>query len=471
MSFIIYDIVFFALSLLAVGIFFYKKRKNFSIEGPLYLYRTKFGLNLIDRLSKKYSKVLKPLQYLIIFCGYALMIFGMWFIIKIAYFYLTSPVLAKALKVPVIFPLLPYLPEIFKLDFLPPFYFTYWIIIIALIALPHEFAHGIYARFFKIKVHSTGFGFLRLFKIPLPFLAAFVEPAEKQMEKKKITPQLAVIAAGTFANIIVAILFVLLMWLFVIAAFTPAGVYFNTYATKPVFIEDINLINNISLVDSNNLNQIIKSSPEISTIETLNEKLIARSAIYDKGEIIGFEVYENSPAFKSNLSGAIQEINGENIKSYDNLRETLGKYRPGDNITIITIKGKEKMNYEITLGDREGRAFLGVGVIPQRSSGILGLFYTVAVKIKDPAIYYESNIGDFGIFIYELLWWIIIVSFSVALMNMLPLGIFDGGRFFLLTIWGITKRKDIGEKAFKIVTALMLALLAVLMLKWFSILF
>lgn len=471
MSFIVYDIVFFALSLLAVGIFFYKKRKNFSIEGPLYLYRTKFGLNLIDRLSKKYSKILKPLQYLIIFCGYALMIFGMWFIIKIAYYYLTSPVLAKVLKVPVIFPLLPYLPEIFKIDFLPPFYFTYWIIIIALIALPHEFAHGIYARFYKIKVHSTGFGFLRLFKIPLPFLAAFVEPAEKQMEKKKKTPQLVVIAAGTFANIIVAIIFVLLMWLFVIAAFTPAGVYFNTYATKPVFLQEIRSINNISIINSDNLDQIIKNSPEISSIETINESFLAHTAIYDKDEIVGFEVYENSPAFKSNLSGAIQEINGENIKSYEELKETLGKYQPGDNITITTIEGKEKVNYEITLGDREGRAFLGIGVIPQRSSGILGIFYNLAVKIKDPAIYYESKIGDFGIFIYELLWWVIIVSFSVALMNMLPLGIFDGGRFFLLTIWGITKRKDLGEKAFKIITALMLALLAVLMLKWFSIFF
>lgn len=471
MSFIVYDIVFFALSILAVAVFFFKKRKKFSIEGPLYLYRTKFGLNLIDKFSKRYSKILKPLQYLIIFSGYALMIFSLWFIIKIAYYYLTSPFLAKALKVPVIFPLLPYLPEIFKIDFLPPFYFTYWIIIIALIALPHEFAHGIYARLHNIKVHSTGFGFLRLFKVPLPFLAAFVEPAEKQMEKKKKIPQLAVIAAGTFSNIITAIIFVLVMWLFVIVAFTPAGVYFNTYATKPILLDEITSINNIPIIDSDNLKQLLKSESAISTIDIANESFAARSAVYNKNEIIGFEVFENAPAFKTNLSGAIHEINGKKIKSYDELRETLAEYKPGDKIIITAIKNKEKKDYEIILAEREGKAFLGIGIIPLRNSGILGLFYDIAVKIKDPTLYYESKIGDLGTFIYELLWWIIIVSFSVALMNMLPLGIFDGGRFFLLTVWGITKRKDLGEKAFKLVTAFMLALLAVLMIKWVSILF
>ncbi len=469
MSFMIYDIIFFALSLIAVGLFFYIKRKNFTLEGPLYLYRTKFGLKLIGLFSKKYSKILKPLQYIVILSGYVLMIFSIWFIIKIAYFYLTSPILAKALKVPVVFPLLPYLPEIFKLDFLPPFYFTYWIIILALIAIPHEFAHGIYARLSNIRVHSTGFGFLRLFKAPLPFLAAFVEPDEKQMEKKKKTPQLAVIAAGTFANIIVAIVFIFIMWIFIAVAFAPSGVYFNTYATKPILLNEINSINGIHISDNDDLNRILKS--EIITIETSNGSFSARSAIYNGDEIAGFEVFDNSPAFKINLSGAIHKINGQQITSYDDLRKKLSLYKPGDRITITAIKNKEKKDYEITLSERDGKAFLGIGIIPVRNSGLLGIFYDIAVKIKDPTLYYESKIGDLGTFIYQLLWWIVIVSLSVAMMNMLPLGIFDGGKFFFLTIWGITKRKDIGEKAFKLVTVFMLALLAALMIKWVSVLF
>ncbi len=49
------------------------------------------------------------------------------------------------------------------------------------------------------------------------------------------------------------------------------------------------------------------------------------------------------------------------------------------------------------------------------------------------------------------------VCFSIALVNMLPVGIFDGGRFFYLTILAITKKEKIAKKAFSIITYLFLA--------------
>jgi hypothetical protein len=58
-------------------------------------------------------------------------------------------------------------------------YFTYWIVAIALVAIFHEGFHGIFARFYNIKIKSTGFGFLG------PFLAFFVEQDDKQMQKAK----------------------------------------------------------------------------------------------------------------------------------------------------------------------------------------------------------------------------------------------------------------------------------------------
>src|SRR3972149_1634606 len=140
MSFLLYDILFLILFTLFVVIFLYKRKHNLKREGLLYLYRTKVGLRFIEWATNKYGKILKKLQYLVVISGYMLMFFGLWFIIKVVYVYLTSPYIAKALKVPVIMPLIPYLPSIFKIDFLPPFYFTYWIIIIAIIAVPHEFA-------------------------------------------------------------------------------------------------------------------------------------------------------------------------------------------------------------------------------------------------------------------------------------------------------------------------------------------
>ena len=84
----------------------------------------------------------------------------------------------------------------------------------------------------------------------------------------------------------------------------------------------------------------------------------------------------------------------------------------------------------------------------------------------NPFVYYESTFGDAGQFIYHFLWWTVLISLSVALVNMLPLGIFDGGRFFYLTIWGITGSKKVGEIAFKLSTYLLLLVIVALMVKW-----
>ena len=132
----------------------------------------------------------------------ATMIYLLYTLLRV---YLFQPQIVKAIKIPPLLPLIPYVPEIFKLNFLPPFYFTYWIIAIAVIAICHEFSHGIFARRYGVKIKSTGFGFLG------PLLAAFVEPDEKQMQKKPKFQQITILSAGTFANIILTIIFFLLL--------------------------------------------------------------------------------------------------------------------------------------------------------------------------------------------------------------------------------------------------------------------
>ena len=49
---------------------------------------------------------------------------------------------------------------------------------------------------------------------------------------------------------------------------------------------------------------------------------------------------------------------------------------------------------------------------------------------------------------------------------MIPVGIFDGGRFWYLTVLAITKNKKIAEKAFKASTWFILLLVAILMIVW-----
>jgi len=115
------------------------------------------------------------------------------------------------------------------LEFLPPFYFTYWIVIIAVIAITHEMAHGILMRLYNVKIKSTGFAFFPWF-FPV-FPAAFVEQDEKSMNKSTKFHQLAILSAGTFANVVTAALFLVILFGFFSLAFAPSGVVFDTYAT------------------------------------------------------------------------------------------------------------------------------------------------------------------------------------------------------------------------------------------------
>ena len=456
MGFILYDITFLVLFTLFVVVFLYKHKHNLKREGLLYLYKTKVGIRFIEWATNKYGKILKKMQYVVIASGYFLMFFGLWFIIKATYMYITSPYLAKALKVPIITPLVPYLTDIFKLSFLPPFYFTYWIIIIAVIAIPHEFAHGIFARLNKIKILSTGFGFLG------PFLAAFVEQDEKQMKKAKKFSQLSVLAAGTFANVLVTILFGLILLLFFTAAFSPAGVNFNTYTLDAINVSAITAIGSTYFDNSTLLEVQANNKTYFADEQMLNESSSDNASL-----II---VFDDSPALRAKLSGTITEINGKKIRTYSDWNSTLNSYKPGDKLTITTIdNNNNKTVYNLTLTEKDGKAFSGIDFISQKRTGFFSFFYNLFEKVKDPFVYYESRLGDFGIFIFNLLWWAVLISISVALVNMIPLGMFDGGRFFYLTIWGLTGKQKLAEKAFKFSTWFLLFLIFAMMLKWFTI--
>jgi len=89
-----------------------------------------------------------------------------------------------------------------KVDLFIPWYG--WIILI-ISAIIHEFAHGAVLRTFKAKVKSMGFILAGIFP-----LGAFVEPDEKQLEKKKNRSVIRMLAAGPTSNAIIAIIFIII---------------------------------------------------------------------------------------------------------------------------------------------------------------------------------------------------------------------------------------------------------------------
>jgi membrane-associated protease RseP (regulator of RpoE activity) len=470
MNFVVYDIALLVIFAVVIAIFLIRNRKNLKKEGLLFLYKADWGIRLINKIGKKYKKILHVLSYVSIGIGFLLMAGIFYLFGRIIWIYIFNPSIVKAIKVPPILPLFPYLPQVFKLDFLPPFYFTYWILIIAIVAIVHEFSHGIFAANNNVRIKKTGFGFFPFF-LPI-FLAAFVELDEKIMATKQKIKQMAVLSAGAFANLLTAILFFFILWGFFAISFSSAGVTFDTYSYSPVNISQIKSIDNISLVVAPTYENLLSLVSENGTsrIKTNNKEYLITKDFLEKQQNIENYIllYDDLPAINAELEGAISKINGVQINSREKLADELLSYSPGDIITIETKTDEETKEYEITLGENpenEEKPLLGVGFLNQQNSGILGKISNLIYSIKEPNVYYEPKFGA-ALFIYNLLWWLVLISFSVALINMLPVGIFDGGRFLFLAIWGITKDKNKGEKVFKFLTYLILLLAALLMVFW-----
>jgi len=493
MRFLFYDIIFLIIFSLSLIVFLYKRRKNLKREGLLYLYRTRVGIKFINYIGKKYKKTLNVLGYFVIFGGYGLMIAMLYLLGQLVYVFAKFPEVVRAIKVPPLMPLIPYLPSVFKIEFLPPFYFTYWIVAIAIIAVSHEFSHGIFARLNNIKVKSTGFGFLG------PFLAAFVEPDEKKMSKKKKFQQITVLSAGSFANLVMTILFFVILYLFFISMYTAAGAMFTTYTYSSFAISTISSIGGYEIKNSTSesiLNLIETKSNgldkdiiinldgdvrNLTKIETDNGtyfldstrlkmqlNLTSEDVSKDNAEIVA---YDNAPAINAGLKGVITEFNDVKVKNNEELSREIKKYSPGDKVIIKTRFNDTVLSYEIKLGEspyEKNRAFLGIGTRIIEKSGVIGFLYNIFNLCRDPNTYYEPRFdSNLIIFIYNLLWWIIIINISVALVNMLPVGIFDGGRVFFLTMFALTKNERLSKRLFSIATAIILSVFLLLMIFWF----
>jgi len=167
------------------------------------MYKTKLGLKLMSSMAKKHPKFLKYLAYVGIVIGFLGMATMSVLLIQNFYSLVTKPAAVSGVGA--------VLPFQVKGAFYVPFF--YWIISIFLLALVHEFSHGVVARLYKIKIKSSGLAFLNILVPVIP--AAFVEPDEKELRKRPHIQQLSVFAAGPFSNIIFAFVVLVIMGLVV----------------------------------------------------------------------------------------------------------------------------------------------------------------------------------------------------------------------------------------------------------------
>lgn len=282
-----YDLIFIILFYGLLLIYFLRHREKFEVQAKVFaLYRTKIGLKFMDKIAKLAPRFLKFLGFIGIILSFLGMIFIVYILIKGTYSLLITPEAPPVLA--------PVLPGV-SIPGLPRLSFWHWIISIFIVAVVHEFSHGIFSRLYKLKIKSSGFAFLG------PILAAFVEPDEKKMRKKSKKAQLSIIAAGPFSNMI----FFLIFFLFAILIINPVsssmfeleGVKINSleegYPAENVGMnvgEEILEVNNITVNNINNFIVIMNETKvnDIIFIKTNRDVYQLKAAEHPKEDGKGY---------------------------------------------------------------------------------------------------------------------------------------------------------------------------------------
>ncbi len=197
--------VLFAIALLllfwvSVGLinrWYHLEKRGFTISPGLIMWRTKRGLNFIDRVAGISKRGWCAYGTLAAGVGVFMMVFIFVTLVFNLIFILTHP----AVRLPGVILAYPGL--------IPGLTIVAWLVAIGSILLVHEFSHGILLHAQGLQTKSVG----GMFLVAIP--GAFVEPDEKQLMRAPISKRLRMFAAGSMGNFVLAFicLAVLLMLL------------------------------------------------------------------------------------------------------------------------------------------------------------------------------------------------------------------------------------------------------------------
>jgi len=188
---------FIFLFYLAIVIFLVIKRKQLDFQAKIIvLYRTKWGIKWMTKYAQKHRAWVILLGYIGVGVGFIGMLTISIVLVKGLVDIFIKP--ANTAGVSLVLPGI----NVPGLGILP---FWHWIAAIFIIAIVHEFSHGIVARAHNLEVKNTGIVFFG------PIIGAFVESDEKKIVKEKDVTQYSILAAGAFSNILLAIVAILVL--------------------------------------------------------------------------------------------------------------------------------------------------------------------------------------------------------------------------------------------------------------------
>ena len=279
-----YLIAFFIIWILSLTLKGRLEKHGFEINFPVIMWKTQRLRGVIARISNISPKFWRWYMNVGIVVAYISMIFITWTIIS------SIPSAFEAPSVSVVIPGV----DIPGSAIYVPFF--YGLVGLATVLIVHEFSHGIQAIGEKIPIKSIG---LLLFAI-IP--GAFVEPDEDELKKAKKISRLRVYGAGSIANMSLAVIALLLMFL------VTAGI--------PHYFAE----------DGIEIGRIVSDSPS--------------EGILKEGMII--EAIDNKP-----------------INDSDSYTDIITSFKPSDNITVKTDQG----SYSVVLSknpNNESRGFFGI---------------------------------------------------------------------------------------------------------------
>ena len=285
MNGIYYYLIAFVIIWILVGIF-HEKLSNYGVElnFPVIMWKTQRLRGLISRISNFSPTFWRWYMNVGIVVAFLAMIFITWTLISS---------LPTVFETPAVSIVIPGVEMPGSSIYIP---FIYGLIALATVLIVHEFSHGIQSVGEKISIKSVG---LLLFAI-IP--GAFVEPDEDELKAAKRSSRLRVYAAGSVANITLAIIAILLVSL--ISAGIP-----NYFAEDGIAID-----------------RIVSDSPS--------------DGVLKEGMVL-------------------EAIDNHKINDSDSYVNVVSLYKPGDNVTVQTDQG----SYSLTLGknpNNESRGFFGI---------------------------------------------------------------------------------------------------------------
>ncbi len=285
MNGIYYYLIAFVIIWVLVAVF-HEKLSTHGVEMnfPVIMWRTQRLRGLISGISNFSPRFWRWYMNLGIVVAFGAMIFITWTLVS------TLPTVFDTPSVSIIIPGVE-MPG--SSIYIP---FVYGLIALATVLVVHEFSHGIQSVGEKISIKSIG---LLLFAI-IP--GAFVEPDEEELKSAKRSSRLRVYAAGSVANITLALIAMILISL------VSMGI--------PAFFDE----NGIEI------DRIVTDSPS--------------DGILKEGMII-------------------ESINNEKVNDSESYVNIVGSFHPGDNVSVQTDQG----TYNVVLDknpNNESVGFFGI---------------------------------------------------------------------------------------------------------------